>query len=284
MPSLLIGEEQIPQLLARGTWYALLDACDEPVVPPWAAAHGERAVCLYDGATADDYWDTAPYLLQLDNELYERIRSGLKGRFWGWLFEAPVDLAAAKWHWKRFVRVRDEQGSEFFFRFYDPRVVRTFLGAADISDQELFLGPVRSLLVVGDGAAPRLWMSAGASSTRQGGLVMKAAVLEDFSRVQLQRFVAVAMSQLRSEFCELLAPWSDEQLRQFVEGGIGRVRGWGILREGHVLWALRLLVLHEELDPEPLSEPWHGIVTAAGVSPAGKLQELETQLRFSGGA
>lgn len=282
MPALTVGDDQVPQILARGNWYALMDACGEPMVPPWAAAHGERAACLYDGAAADDYWDTAPYLLQLDAELYQRIRSEMNGRPWGWLFETAVDLATAKHHWKRFVMVRDEEGSDYLFRFYDPRVVRTFLGAAELADQIRFFGPVRSLLVVGDGSPPSMWIGTGAAREASGGLVMKPPVLRAFSAVQMRRFVAAAASKLRADFPELLAPWSEEQMRGFVESGVERLRGWGVRSEANVLRALELLLLHEELDHDPLPEPWLGIVTSNTLSADDKLRELAMRLRFSG--
>ncbi len=43
-----------------------------------------------------------------------------------------------------------EDGDEFYFRFYDPRVLKTFLPRCDNQHIEEFFGPIKFIFVEGD--------------------------------------------------------------------------------------------------------------------------------------
>ena len=47
--------------------------------------------------------------------------------------------------------VADEDGQTFFFRFYDPRVLRAFLPTCSPSQLTDFFGPVRAMIVESEG-------------------------------------------------------------------------------------------------------------------------------------
>ncbi|RMF85393.1 MAG: DUF4123 domain-containing protein, partial [Planctomycetota bacterium] len=56
----------------------------------------------------------------------------------------PADMFA---HLRKLFVVTDEDGGEYSFRFYDPRVLRLFLSSCDAAQAEEFFGPARMVLV-----------------------------------------------------------------------------------------------------------------------------------------
>ena len=46
--------------------------------------------------------------------------------------------------------MRDESGHPMFFRFYDPRVLRTYLPTCTVAELRLIFGPVEAFLLEGE--------------------------------------------------------------------------------------------------------------------------------------
>jgi hypothetical protein len=146
--------DQLQSFALQGTLYALLDACDEPTVPKRCAELGEsRAVSLYRGEKATEFAHLAPYLAQLDKRDVEWIQKKLWASPWGYFVLARSDLATLRSHFRRYLTVKLPDGSKVLFRFYDPRVIRTYLGASDLATTRQFFGPVQGLGLSGAGLA-----------------------------------------------------------------------------------------------------------------------------------
>ena len=130
-----------------GSLYAVLDSCDEPRVPDMAAQLGDRAVSLYRGSAERDHWAIASYLAVVDEPLLDWIVENLWEDPWGIFAVAQTDLASLRTHFRRFLKVEDADGKELLFRFYDPRVLPTFLTTCIESEAEQFFGPIRRFCV-----------------------------------------------------------------------------------------------------------------------------------------
>lgn len=50
-------------------------------------------------------------------------------------------------HFRRFLRVTDEQGQPLMFRYYDPRVLRVYLPTCTAEELALVFGPVSAYLI-----------------------------------------------------------------------------------------------------------------------------------------
>jgi hypothetical protein len=138
--------EEVQAILRRqaGELYAVLDACDEPRVPETVRELGtSRAVSLYRGWAEEAYWAIAPYLVLVDEPLLTWIVDNLWKDPWGVFAVAPTDLASLRRHFRRFLKVRDPDGNELYFRFYDPRVLLTFLETCTKAERDEFMGPIR---------------------------------------------------------------------------------------------------------------------------------------------
>ena len=124
--------------------YALLDACDEPRVPPKVRELGQNAVSLYRGQAETDFWDLAPYVASVDKSLLDWILAELAGTPWGVFATADTDLAGLRRHFRRFLMVQAPDGRVLYFRFYDPRVLLPFLKTCTADEARAFFGPVTS--------------------------------------------------------------------------------------------------------------------------------------------
>ncbi|MBX3438077.1 MAG: DUF4123 domain-containing protein [Planctomycetaceae bacterium] len=147
-----LSESNIDELRARITSgdavYALLDACDEPRIPARMREIGsDRAASLYRGAAERDYWAIAPYVAQLDEQLLSWIMNDLAGSPWGVFVVADVSLPQLRKHFRRFLLVEGPDGRQLYFRFYDPRVLPTFLQTCTPSEAEQFFGPVTGFAI-----------------------------------------------------------------------------------------------------------------------------------------
>jgi hypothetical protein len=140
--------EQLRGLAAEGSLYALLDACDEPAVPEHCEAMtAQRAISLYRGKAQEEYWHIAPYLAHLAAADLEWIAEKLWRLPWGYFVVANSDLDTLRTHFRRFLTVKLHDGSEVLFRFYDPRVLKTFLESSQPHEVHEFYGPARAFAV-----------------------------------------------------------------------------------------------------------------------------------------
>lgn len=131
--------------------YAIIDGCDEPRVPiMFAKISNDRAASLYSGHAAIEYASIAPYLVKIDQDWIHWIGSEFGGTPWGFFFVMDVvhDFASIRRHWKKFLKVQVPDGRKLYFRFYDPRVLETFLTASTAMEIDLFFGPVSEVVVV----------------------------------------------------------------------------------------------------------------------------------------
>jgi Domain of unknown function (DUF4123) len=128
--------------------YALLDAAREPRV--YSLIRVEPAAsCLYEGRIAPELAEVAPYLVRLKPDaplLGELLGSGW-GRSWGLYVEAPVAPEVLRRHLRRFLKVQAEDGKRLYFRYYDPRVLRTYLPTCNAEELRFVFGPIHSFLM-----------------------------------------------------------------------------------------------------------------------------------------
>lgn len=126
-----------------GDRYALLDACNEPAVEGMAGIH-PGVDCLFQGQAAEDFSAIAPYLFDLDSPLLDWFKDQLMEKPCGIFIDAPVDRANLRAHLRRLLKVEVPNDRQFYFRFYDPRVLPGFLATAPPTVVAQFFGPIRA--------------------------------------------------------------------------------------------------------------------------------------------
>ncbi len=152
--------EQLQGFAQEGVLYALLDACDEPSVPVRCDEMGPRAVSLYRGEAETNYRNIAPYLAQITIHEFDWLLTELWKSPWGYFVIARSDLATLRTHFRRYLTVKLPDGKKVLFRFYDPRVLKTFLESSEPQEVTEFYGPVRAFGVSspGDTETVGLWL------------------------------------------------------------------------------------------------------------------------------
>ena len=145
-PSLRVRETSIGdlgKLAVSGHLYAIVDSCRVPTTPKKALELGEqRAISLYRETTEQDFWDVAPYLFSLDSALLDWTIDIASAEGWGIFVASTSDLRTLRHHFRHLLKVHEPEGDVWYFRFYDPRVLRPFLPACTEQELRAFFGPV----------------------------------------------------------------------------------------------------------------------------------------------
>lgn len=144
-----ISPQRLRQFAQTGCLYALVDACDAPMVPPKMMELGaEKAQSMFQGGAREDYWAVAPYLAQVDDALLRWLFDNLWKEPWGIFAMAQVGMQELHSHLRKLLIVEVENGRNSLFRYYDPRVLRKYLDTCDAAELKAFYGPVKAFAAV----------------------------------------------------------------------------------------------------------------------------------------
>jgi hypothetical protein len=121
--------------------------------------------CLLTGDLSPDMHEVAPYLVRLIDRspFYDWFVDVGFGRHFGIVFSASEDM---KWHarkLRKLLRARSPEGEPVFFRFYDPRVMRTYLPSCREAEVVTWFDGVEYYFVEGEDGSVLLRFSAGGS-------------------------------------------------------------------------------------------------------------------------
>lgn len=146
-----IALEKLRQFAESGYLYAVIDSTDAPKVPPKMQELGEeKAVSLFKGTAQQDYWALAPYLAKVDVEMLRWLFENVWKEPWGIFALSKSSLEELRSHFRKFLVVQLPDGKPWFFRFYDPRILATFLGACNEAELREFFGTVRGYITSSD--------------------------------------------------------------------------------------------------------------------------------------
>lgn len=133
--------------------YAIVDAARDPRIIAMIRATGLEQACLFSGPLTPALQAAAPHLVHLapdagfTRELFER---GWQERWFTLVVNPPdVTLMQLRRHLRTLLRVRDQAGRILMFRFYDPRVLCTYLPTCTAAELSLVFGPVGMFVVPG---------------------------------------------------------------------------------------------------------------------------------------
>jgi hypothetical protein len=158
-----------------GKLYGIFDAARSAGVLHILQGLGATHVSLYDGQTAEDLRQFAPYLVQFGDPadgLGRFIGEGW-GDNWGVYFTAEVPSSEVRHHLRKFLMVTLPNGKNAYFRFYDPRVMREFVTGFSSQEAAEFFGPVRQYLCEDEDPAQILRICPDANGVGKCGIPMK---------------------------------------------------------------------------------------------------------------
>ncbi|MCI5166356.1 MAG: DUF4123 domain-containing protein, partial [Candidatus Electrothrix sp. GM3_4] len=133
----------------EGLLYAVLDAARMPEVPQTLLNHQVLYGSLYEGPLGGKLKEAGPYLVSLtpDSPLCKEIIRTYWGNSSCLLILCSSEFKAVREHLRNFLMVKDEQAKIIYFRFYDPRVLRSFLPTCTAEELATFFGPIFSFIV-----------------------------------------------------------------------------------------------------------------------------------------
>ena len=107
-----------------------------------------ESVSLLGGELAPFLRHVAPHLVTIDlgSEYLEAWEARLGGSA-GILLLADAPPDELRRHLRSIFEATDEEGEAYFFRFYDPRVLRPFLDTCTAGEADELFGPVSTILV-----------------------------------------------------------------------------------------------------------------------------------------
>lgn len=130
--------------------FTILDAARDQGVLELLRQSRVEYQSLYEGAQALVLSEVAPYLVSLsgDFDVLPQLVSTGWGKSWGVFLTSSLPFKTLRRHLRRFLMVDEEQtGGRLYFRFYDPRVLRTFLPTCSPHQKEEFFGEISSFLL-----------------------------------------------------------------------------------------------------------------------------------------
>ncbi|MEM6594851.1 MAG: DUF4123 domain-containing protein [Pseudomonadota bacterium] len=136
--------------------YLLVDASCDPLIPHFAGSFNEEVRCLFDGQAFEDLAEVAPWLISLERfgDAWDWYVENGWGNNWGIVILTRLPLAKLKSHFKKFIKAEDEDGETYFFKFYRPEHLNTYLPIFDDDQRQRFLRGIDGILTeVDDGAS-----------------------------------------------------------------------------------------------------------------------------------
>jgi hypothetical protein len=146
------NRDQLRKFAAGGYLYAILDSYEAPVIAEKIQELGnEKAVCLFLSQADTQYWHCPPHLVLVDEATLDWILQTLADLPWGTFVFSKSGLETLRTHLRRFLILQLVDGERWFFRFYDPRLLRGYLENCRAVEVVLFFGPVRAFGVIEPG-------------------------------------------------------------------------------------------------------------------------------------
>ncbi|WP_437625849.1 DUF4123 domain-containing protein [Sorangium sp. So ce1151] len=113
----------------RAPLFAVLDAARDPRIRLLLLEAGEQSASLYTGFQGEILADVGPTLVHLPqgSSLLDALIDSGWGDSWGVFLTSNRPFGDVRKHLRRFLLVESGTGKQQYFRFYDPRVLRSFL-------------------------------------------------------------------------------------------------------------------------------------------------------------
>lgn len=129
--------------------YAVLDGARHESIYPAIIQSECEYECLYRGELDPSLAEAAPYLVKLEKDKPFSnwlIEEGW-GDSWGIYLQTTANFRDLKRHLRKFLMVYDANTKPMYFRYYDPRVLRTYLPTCNSEELTTVFGPVQSYLM-----------------------------------------------------------------------------------------------------------------------------------------
>jgi hypothetical protein len=138
-----------PPQAAGENLYVLLDGARDRQIYSALRASEAQYLCLLPGPLHYTLAKAAPYLVLLEpSAVFSRwLMEQAWCSEWGIFLSAKTPLKQLQVHFADLLKAEDPSGAVLHFRYYDPRVFRTFVPTCRDEQRQQFFGPVTRYLV-----------------------------------------------------------------------------------------------------------------------------------------
>ncbi|ATB42651.1 hypothetical protein CYFUS_008130 [Cystobacter fuscus] len=137
----------------RAPLYAVVDAARDQRILELLHESVEECHSLYEGPQGTALAEVAPYLVSLprkDSWLLEALVQEGWGAHWGVYLLCAQPVIQLRRHFRKFLMVEAEGvESRLYFRYYDPRVLGTFLPTCPPASRKEFFGDIEGFIFSG---------------------------------------------------------------------------------------------------------------------------------------
>jgi hypothetical protein len=131
-----------------GNKFLVLDAARLKQNLDEAKVLNASCISLYTGEMEAQLENVFPFLFRFDDQpaFADWYFKNGWGQSWGVILYSEYDIQKTADHLKKNILVNTENGKDYFFRFYDPRVLRVFLPTCNTKQLKEFLGPTERFI------------------------------------------------------------------------------------------------------------------------------------------
>lgn len=123
--------------------YAIVDTAQDEELFDYIQTCAEYQ-CLISGNVPPNLAPALPYIVTLlpGEPLTEAWEQGRLCQNWGIAFKSNLAISDLRMHFKKFLSAKLPDGTVALFRFYDPRVLRTYLDIEHLDIVSKFYEPI----------------------------------------------------------------------------------------------------------------------------------------------
>ena len=158
--------------------FAVLDAAREPAILDLLKSSPMiRCQSLFAGEKGASLAAVAPYLVEVERRgrWLEDLTDAAWSRSWGVFLSSALDFDGLRRHLRRFLLAKGPGNKQYYFRYYDPRVLRSFLPACNAEELKAFFGPVQSYFAEGETAESGVRFTLAGASCKSEPFQLKGA-------------------------------------------------------------------------------------------------------------
>ncbi len=130
--------------------FGILDSARSDEVLAKLAIDKVKYESLYHGLQEEEFlYEVSPFLVLLkkDTALFRWWTSERWGESLGIFFTSSDSFEHLVRHFQKFLTARVKDGTERYFRFYDPRILRVYLPTCTAEELNLFFGSINRFII-----------------------------------------------------------------------------------------------------------------------------------------
>ena len=296
-----------PRGFARDVWMIVDSAKDRRIFGLLLDCFYSSLSSLFAMPLAPKLESVAPYLVPLDydDNKTRKFLSSAWGNNWGVFIRCDTSQDRLRRHLRSFVSVRDPRGRRLLFRYYDPRILRTYLPACTSEELKYVFGPIECFMSEselvesmieyrferGELLHRTISLKAGASRGMDplssfeeqgrissvvpfGALTIRQAQMDVFSQVEVRKFEDWMVAHLRQFFPAQSRALGEPQSRELIRHGIRRAANHGIKTERDVCKFIGLMIVHGRDFDRDNQSAWAGEILANRKTARAKIRSL----------